>query len=98
MLTVVLAVAVVGIVLLGAAVLTDSTIVAIIVIVIALVGLGLLARDWLANRGAGESRTQPELDDAESGHASERSLEPDEFEPDVPYEESETHATKRDDT
>ena len=92
MLTVVLAVAVVGIVLLAAAVVTDNTIIALAAIALAVVGLILLARDWLANRRDVESgldtRAQPEDIDDPDHLKDGLQLEPDEFEPDVPYEES----------
>ncbi len=92
MLTVVLAVAVVGIALLAAAVVTDNTIIALAAIALAVVGLILLGRDWLASRRDAESEAdrhaQPEVI-AESEHLRDgEQLEPDEFEPDVPYEES----------
>ena len=92
MLTVVLAVAVAGIALLAAAVVTDNTIIALAAIALAVVGLILLARDWLANRrDAGselDARAQPEVIDDPEHLRDGLQLEPDEFEPDVPYEES----------
>ncbi|MGB8505332.1 hypothetical protein [Mycobacterium sp.] len=92
MLTVVLAVAVVGIALLAAAVVTDNTFIALAAIALAVVGLFLLARDWLADRRRHESppETHAEANDvAEPEHVPEgEPLEPDEFKPDVPYEES----------
>lgn len=92
MLTVVLAVAVVGIALLAAAVVTDNTFIALAAIALAVVGLFLLARDWLADRRHGESapvaNAQPD-NVTEPEHVPEgEPLEPDEFEPDVPYGES----------
>jgi hypothetical protein len=91
LLTVVLGVAVLGIAVLAAAVLTGNTILAIVVIAIAAVGLILLARDWVterrrakesaANRGAEVGYDEPD-------HAAGTSLDADEFEPDVPYENS----------
>ena len=91
MLTVVLAVAVVGIALLAAAVVTDNTWIALAAIALAVVGLFVLARDWLADRRHAESAatTPAQLDDlSEPEHVSENEpLEPDEFEPDMPYEE-----------
>jgi hypothetical protein len=97
MLTVVLAVAVVGTALLAAAVLTGNTIIAVAVIAIAVVGLVLLARDWLADRrqlGTGPSEPGGQANENLGGDVSEAKrashetrLEPDEFEPDVPYEE-----------
>ncbi|HZQ30403.1 MAG TPA: hypothetical protein VFB19_01555 [Mycobacterium sp.] len=93
MLTVVLAVAVVGIVLLAAAVLTDNTIVAIIVIVVALVGLFLLGQEWFRNRrqpGAGPGPDRAADNGAEETRHASGELEPDEFEPDVPYDDSES--------
>jgi hypothetical protein len=105
-LTVVLAVAVVGIGLLAAAVLTGNTIVAVAVIVIAVVGLVLLGRDWLQERrqlGSEPSGSEPsrpreqanEISGGSDGTEAERAsdetrLEPDEFEPDVPYDEVDT--------
>ena len=90
MLTVVLAVAVVGIALLAAAVLTDNTIVAVIVIVVALLGLFLLGREWLRERRPPNAPQDGEHsgDAAEPHHAADERLQADEFEPDVPYEES----------
>jgi hypothetical protein len=90
MLTVVLAVAVVGIALLAAAVVLDNTIIALAAIALAVAGLILLGRDWLANRRDAQSeadpRAQPEIiDDPEHLRGGEH-LAPDEFEPDVPYE------------
>jgi hypothetical protein len=94
-LTVVLAVAVVGIGLLAAAVLTGNTIIAVAVIVIALVGLALLARDWLQERrqlSSEPSRPDRQANEISGGSGgdgteAEPRLEPDEFEPDVPYDE-----------
>ena len=91
MFTVVLAVVVVGIALLAAAVVTDNTFIALAAIALAVVGLFLLARDWLADRRHGESapvaNAQPD-DVTEPEHVPEgEPLEPDEFEPDVPYED-----------
>jgi hypothetical protein len=107
MMTVVLAVAVVGVALLAAAVLTGSTIVALVVIVIAVVGLVLLARDWLEDRRHLDTEpSEPQeqankisgSDVTEAEHASaETPLEPDEFEPDVPYDESDTGAEDAED-
>jgi len=93
MLSVVLAVAAVGVALLAAAVVFDNTFIALAAIALAAVGLILLARDWLANRGHVESeadtRVEPEaIDDSEHLAEDGEPLEPDEFEPDVPYEES----------
>lgn len=88
MLTVVLAVAVVGIVLLAAAVVFDNTIVAFGAIALAAVGLVLLTRDWLAERRSADVESGPvSAGEAEPEHVVHESLEPDEFEPDVPYEE-----------
>ena len=105
MLTVVLAVAVVGIGLLAAAVLTGNTIVAVAVIVIAVVGLVLLGRDWLQERrqlGSEPSRPDGQSNGISGGSGAdvtgaerasgETRLEPDEFEPDVPYDEPEPGA------
>lgn len=105
MLTVVLAVAVVGIGLLAAAVVTGNTIIALAVIVIAVLGLVLLGRDWLQERrqlGSGPPRPYGQaneisggsgVDVAEAEHATDETrLEPDDFEPDVPYDEPATGA------
>jgi hypothetical protein len=94
-LTVVLAVAVIGIAMLAIAVLTDNTIVALAVIAIAVLGLVLLARDWLRERGLAEATHEGNgstVDEIENGRAPHPehdapALEPDEFEPDVLYEE-----------
>jgi membrane protein implicated in regulation of membrane protease activity len=88
LLTVVLGVAVVGIAVLAAAVLTGNTILALIVIAIAAVGLVLLARDWLSERGQADSPqaagySRDDTDEHDSG----TTMEADEFEPDVPYDE-----------
>lgn len=85
LLTVVLGVAVVGIALLAAAVLTGNTILALIVIAIAAVGLVLLVRDWLSERGQADSpRAAEDSSDPTEVHASTgTSLDADEFEPDV---------------
>jgi hypothetical protein len=98
MLTVVLVVAVIGIAMLAVAILTGSTVVALIVIALAALGLLLLARDWLKERrglDATGKDDREETDDASNGRATapehveaERPLEPDKFEPDVLYEES----------
>ena len=91
MLTVVLAVAVVGIALLAAAVVFDNTIIAFAAIALAAVGLVLLARDWFAERGRVDTLESGSTSagDAESDHVSGKEpLEADEFEPDVPYDES----------
>jgi hypothetical protein len=90
MLNVVFAVAIVGVALLAAAVLTDNTIVALVVIAVAVVGLVLLVRDWLGDRGQDEPQQavtgETDTGDDEEPHLShEEGLEPDEFEPDVPY-------------
>jgi hypothetical protein len=95
MLTVVFGVAIIGIAMLAVAVLTGNTIVALVVIAIAAVGLLLLARDWLGERrpldATGEDH-QWAADEAKNGHVpgpedNAPALEPDEFEPDVLYEE-----------
>lgn len=98
MLIVVLVLAVVGLAVLAAAILTGNTILALLVIAVAAVGLLLLARDWLADRRRPEmdSTAQPEaVDDAvhDGGMQGEvgrekRALEPDLFEPDVSYEDA----------
>jgi hypothetical protein len=94
MLTVVLGVAVIGVAMLAVAVLTGNTIVALVVIAIAAVGLVLLVRDWLGERrpldATGEDHRWA-ADEAMNGHVpapeDAPALEPDEFEPDVLYEE-----------
>jgi hypothetical protein len=95
MLTVVLGVAVIGIAMLAVAVLTGNTIVALVVIAIAAVGLVLLARDWLGERrpldATGEDHRWA-ADEADNGHVpaaedNASALQPDEFEPDVLYDE-----------
>jgi hypothetical protein len=93
LLTLILVVAIVGIGLLAAAVLTDNTIVALIVIAIAIIGLVLLARDWLDERRQREPEecrpVEHSDDDNPAVHRSDETpLEPDQFEPDVPYQES----------
>ena len=92
MLTVVLAVAVVGIALLAASVVFDNTFIALAAIALAVVGLILLARDWLAERrriDSGPDNRSESDEVAELEHVRpEEPLEPDEFEPDVPYEDS----------
>ena len=108
MLTVVLAVAVVGTALLAVAVLTGNTIIAVAVIAIAVVGLVLVARDWLADRrqlDSGPSKPQGHANEISGGdvtdvkHGSaEAPLPPDEFAPDVPYDELDTTAEDADDT
>jgi hypothetical protein len=99
MVNVVLAVAIVGVALLAAAVLTDNTIVALVVIIVAAVGLVLLARDWLSDRQqpaprhtAPEEPAAPEDSGEEAAeHVShEDHVDADEFEPDVPYDDSDT--------
>ena len=59
MLTVVLAVAVVGTALLAAAVLTGNPVIAVAVIAIAVVGLVLLGREWLADKGVIQKVSAP---------------------------------------
>ncbi len=91
MLTVVLAVAVIGIALLAAAVVTDNTVIALTAVALAVVGLVLLARDWLADRRSGDAAQVTEAqpnEDAEPEQVCEAELKPDEFERDVPYEDS----------
>lgn len=100
MLTAVLGVAVIGVAMLAVAVLTGNTIVALVVIAIAALGLVLLARDWVHERRlldtTGEDHS-PTADATENGRAPPPEhdappLEPDEFEPDVLYEEPEPPA------
>ena len=95
MLTVVLGVAVLGIAMLAVAIVTGNTFVAVLVIALAALGLVLLARDGLKERkyfdatdpdGRSDRDQQPP---DEHAHAS---LQPDEFEPDVLYEESDATA------
>lgn len=95
MLTVVLAVAVIGIALLAVAVLTDNTVVALVVIAIAALGLVLLARDWLGERRRLDAMGEDDrwaAGEADNGHPpvpehDAPALEPDEYQPDVLYEE-----------
>jgi membrane protein implicated in regulation of membrane protease activity len=94
MLIVVLVLAVVGLAVLAAAILTGNTILALIVIALAAVGLLLLARDWLADRRRPEmdSAAEPDAvhDRGMQGEVGEKgALEPDLFEPDVSYEDAE---------
>jgi len=94
MLTLVLAVAIAGIALLAFAVITNNTIVALLAIVLAVVGLVLLARDWLHDRrDPGAHRRDDARSDANMGpnghYTHDESLEPDMFEPDVAYDEGE---------
>ena len=107
MLTVVLAVAVVGTALLAVAVLTGNTIIAVAVIAIAVVGLVLVVRDWLADRGRldpepskpdGQANEISGGDVTRAKHASdEEPLQPDDFAPDVPYDEFDTGAEDAED-
>src|SRR5690242_6081169 len=91
MLTIVLAVAVVGMALLAVAVLTDNTIVALLAIVVAVIGLVLLAREWLADRRQPADRQDDGSSETEVAHDAhgDDELEPDMFEPDVAYEDGE---------
>jgi hypothetical protein len=84
---------VIGMVVLAVAILTGSTFIALVVIGLAVVGLVLLARDWLKHREAsgtadtahpeaGERRQEEEV-----AHG-DRALNPDMFEPDVLYDEA----------
>jgi hypothetical protein len=107
MLTVVLAVAIVGTALLAVAVLTGNTIIAVAVIAIAVFGLVLVARDWLADRkrlDSGPSKPHGEANEisgadvTEVKHASyDEPLQPDDFAPDVPYDELDTGAEDAED-
>lgn len=85
MLIVVLMLAVVAFVALVAAVVTGSTAVGLIVIVLAALGLLLLAVDTLRQRRPRDSgpATTP---DTRPGQADDKRLKPDMFEPDVLYE------------
>lgn len=95
MLTVVLGVAVIGIAMLAVAVLTGNTVVAGVVIAIAALGLVLLARDWLGERRLVDATGEDHglaAGEAENCHApapehNTPALEPDEYQPDVLYEE-----------
>jgi hypothetical protein len=93
MLIVVLVLAVVGLAVLAAAILTGNTILPLIVIALAAVGLLLLARDWLADRRRPEmdSTAEPDAEPTGQGEVGreKRALEPDLFEPDVSYEDAE---------
>jgi membrane protein implicated in regulation of membrane protease activity len=88
LLSVVFGVAVLGIGVLAAAVLTGNTILALVVIAIAAVGLVLLVRDWLTDRGQPEEQRAVSAPRAEADeHDAGTTMEADEFEPDVAYEE-----------
>jgi hypothetical protein len=85
--------AVIGMVVLAVAILTGSTVIALAAIVLAGVGLLLLARDWLKQRErsdmAGGAYFQPDERPAEEKVAhGDRLVNPDTFEPDVSYEEA----------
>lgn len=75
------------------AILTGSTVIALVVIGLALVGLLLLARDWLREPKPAEiadnahRETDEHLTDEDAAQA-DRSLNPDMFEPDVSYDEA----------
>jgi hypothetical protein len=87
LLSVVFGVAVLGIAVLAAAVLTGNTILALVVIAIAAVGLVLLLRDWLTDRGQTEAAAPvPESPDGTEEHDAGSTMDADEFEPDV-YDE-----------
>jgi hypothetical protein len=101
---IVVVLAVLGLAVLAAAILTGNTILALVVIALALVGLLLLARDWFRDRrraepeSAGNPEIQPEEqhESVEPGvervpevNREKRALEPDQFEPDVSYEDAE---------
>ena len=98
LLTVVLGVAVLGIAVLAAAVLTGNTILALVVIAIAVVGLILLIRDWISERRNPDFAGPPKksYDDPEE-HDAGTTMDADEFEPDVAYEEDseETESTRQ---
>jgi UPF0716 family protein affecting phage T7 exclusion len=105
MLTIVLGVAVIGIAMLAVAILTGNTVVAVVVIALAALGLLLLARDWMRERRlmaeAGQSQAgqmSDSLDAHREGHTDASSLQPDEFEPDVLYEEPESSDDARRDS
>ncbi|MCW2654670.1 MAG: hypothetical protein QOE41_2865 [Mycobacterium sp.] len=78
--------AVIAVVALVAAVVTGSTVVGLIVIVLAALGLLLLAVDSLRQRQPRDSgpATTP---DTRPGQADDKRLKPDMFEPDVLYED-----------
>jgi hypothetical protein len=90
MLIVVLGIAVVGIVVLTAAILTDSTIIALVVIALAAAGLLLLAREWWGERSRPSTEASSPANEEPAPEAvdvhSAAELEPDGFEPDIPYE------------
>jgi hypothetical protein len=97
--TVVLVVAIVAIGLLVWAILSGNTIVALVVIVLAALGLLLLARDWRKERSdaAGDEAQQRGRERGASSEDPENhwvhpDLEPDEFEPDVDYDEAQAAA------
>jgi hypothetical protein len=90
---------VIGMAALAVAIVTGSTVIALIVIGLATVGLLLLARDWLKQRApsgtAGAADLQPDERRAQDEVTPEdRALNPDLFEPDVPYDEALEEATK----
>jgi hypothetical protein len=97
--TIVLVVAIVAIGLLAWAIVSGNTIVALVVIVLAALGLLLLARDWRKERRDADAaelqdrRRERQGSDSESeAHWLHPDLEPDEFEPDVEYDEAQADA------
>ncbi|MBV9090909.1 MAG: hypothetical protein JO044_13580 [Mycobacteriaceae bacterium] len=97
MLILVLALAVVGLAVLATAILTGNTILALVVIAVAALGLLLLTRAWWKDRrrprDAPDEADAAPAGDQESGQRGiarqKRALEPDQFEPDVSMEEAE---------
>jgi hypothetical protein len=90
LLSVVFGVAVLGIAVLAVAVLTGNAILALVVIAIAAVGLVLLIRDWLTDRGQTEAAASvSESPDGTEEHDAGPTMDADEFEPDVSYDEGE---------
>lgn len=75
-------------VVLAVAVLTGSTLVALVVIVLAMGGLLLLARDWLKQRPGRELSERAHGQPGEDAVQMDGTLNPDMFEPDVSYDEA----------
>ncbi|WP_163756263.1 hypothetical protein [Mycobacterium botniense] len=81
-----------GMIVLAVAIVTGSTVIALVVIGLAMLGLLLLARDWWKHRGSGEAlsptsfRRDGHQPEGEVAHE-DRALNPDMFEPDVLYDE-----------
>jgi hypothetical protein len=83
--TLVVVLALAGLVALLVAIMTSSTVVAVIVIALAVLGILLLVRDWRAERRQSVSNGQtdsPAEDPAAAGAAAAR-MDPDTFSPDI---------------